>query len=47
MHHGTAMKNQKYTPWALAIMHLVWLSSADAAVMFANLSSTTVLAYSG
>ena len=47
MHHGTTMKNQKYTPWALAIMHLVWLSSADAAVMFANLSSTTVLAYSG
>ena len=47
MHHGTAMKSQKHTPWALAIMHLVWLSSADAAVVFANLSSTTVLAYSG
>jgi hypothetical protein len=47
MNHGAAVKNQKYTPWALAIMHLVWLSSADAAVVFANLSSTTVLAYSG
>jgi hypothetical protein len=41
------MKNQKHTPWVLAIMHLVWLSSADAAVTFANLSSSTVLAYSG
>jgi hypothetical protein len=41
------MKNQKYTPWALAIMHLVWLSSADAAVTFANSSSSTVLNYSG
>ncbi|MCF7731994.1 MAG: hypothetical protein K9N23_09910, partial [Akkermansiaceae bacterium] len=41
------MKNQKSTPWALAIMHLVWLSSADAAVTFANSSSTTVLDYTG
>jgi hypothetical protein len=41
------MKNQKHTPWALAIMHLVWLSSADAAVTFANSSSSTVLDYTG